>query len=449
MTEQESGVVSARTEEPALFDPQGDAAHLGGLARPAEVEATVAALDEAIAPEWSFGKLIGTSTAVKFVSDTSTQFLSPYLPFIVAGLGTTLVVGGRLTSLYYVMGMASPFFAALADRRGYRWVLWLTLLLTAGGLAITGASPGVALAAVGLMIFGMGRGAFNPLLQSYLSTKLPYSLRARGLGIIEYAWALSGIIGLYAIGLLIEATSWRVPFFLLAVLLVVCAWVVLRLPASHHAENMKTAPQTDGRLWTERIRDYLDFGPTAVSTWATIGVGSLVFYSGVQFFIVYGAWLTDNWALDARQLGMAALVLGLFDLAASVGVSLFTDRFGKWRSVLLGAAVAIVGYLLINRLALSAMWAVIALGLPRVGFEFAVVAYFPLLSEQAPAIRSKVMSIGAAVMLLFATVAGFIAPPLYVTWGIGGVALVSALTCAMAIVLLFLFARERGGVVQE
>jgi hypothetical protein len=102
--------------------------------------------------------------------------------------------------------------------------------------------------------------------------------------------------------------------------------------------------------------------------------------------------------------------------------------------------------LLLSRLAVSATWAVLALGLPRVGFEFAVVAYFPLLSEQAPAIRSKVMSIGAAVMLLFATFAGFAAPVLYVNWGIGGVAVVSALTCVAAIALLLLFSRERGGV---
>ena len=99
---------SAAPMDLALIDPPGDAAHLGAFAQPAELEATVAAIDIPIAPEWSFGKLIGTSTAVKFVSDTSTQFLSPYLPLIVAGLGTTLVVGGRLTSLYYVMGMASP-----------------------------------------------------------------------------------------------------------------------------------------------------------------------------------------------------------------------------------------------------------------------------------------------------------------------------------------------------
>jgi len=34
---------------------------------------------------------------------------------------------------------------------------------------------------------------------------------------IEYAWALTGILGLSLIGLLIEQTGWRTPFLLLAV----------------------------------------------------------------------------------------------------------------------------------------------------------------------------------------------------------------------------------------
>lgn len=449
MTKQQSGAPARLQDDSApeiVIDPPGDAAHLGAMARPAELEAAVESLDIPVAPEWSFGKLIGTATGVKFVSDTSTQFLSPYLPLIVAGLGTTLVVGGQLTSLYYVMGMTAPLFALLADRRGYRWVLCLTLLLTAAGLLITGASPGVAMAVVGMIVFGLGRGSFNPLLASYLSTKLPYSVRARGLGILEYAWALSGIVGLYLIGLLIQATSWRMPFFILAVLLLAGAWIVMRLPPTGHAEQAQKRTPAHETSIGKRIRDYFDFGPTARSTWATIAVGSLVFYSGVQFFIVYGAWLTDSWSMSASQLGTAALVLGIFDLVASVSVSLFTDSFGKLRSVLLGAVVAVMGYLFVTRLAFSPIWAVIALGLPRLGFEFAVVAYFPLLSEQAPAIRSKVMSMGAAVMLLFATIAGLIAPPLYVNWGIGGVAIVSAISCALALVVLFLFAREQGGV---
>ena len=46
----------------------------------------------------------------------------------------------------------------------------------------------------GMMLAGLGIGIFVPNLQAYVSGKLPYTLRARGLGMIEYSWALTGII---------------------------------------------------------------------------------------------------------------------------------------------------------------------------------------------------------------------------------------------------------------
>ena len=70
-------------------------------------------------------------------------------------------------------------------------------------------------------------------------------------------------------------------------------------------------------------------------------------FAAVQFMIIYGAWLSDEYGLTAGQLGTVALVFGLFDLTASVSVSLFVDSIGKWRSVLLGACAALAGYILI------------------------------------------------------------------------------------------------------
>ena len=66
----------------------------------------------------------------------------------------------------------------------------------------------------------------------------------------------------------------------------------------------------------------------------------------MQFMITYGLWLGHQYGLGPSQLGMVALILGLFDLAASVSVSLFTDTFGKRRSVLLGTSGSFVGHLL-------------------------------------------------------------------------------------------------------
>ena len=61
--------------------------------------------------------------------------------------------------------------------------------------------------------------------------------------------------------------------------------------------------------------------------------------------------------------------------------------------------------------------AVAAIAVTRMFFEFSIVSYFPLLSEQAPAQRGKVMTFGSAFALIGGTVAGFTGPWLLVNRG--------------------------------
>ena len=128
------------------------------------------------------------------------------------------------------MGLFAPLFGAIADRHGYRRVLQLGLLLNALGLFLIGISNGIALAMVGMIFAGLGMSTFVPTLHAYLSHRLPYNIRARGLGMIEYSWALTGILGLFVMGQVIEFAGWRWPFFILAFGLVVAAIVFGRLP---------------------------------------------------------------------------------------------------------------------------------------------------------------------------------------------------------------------------
>ncbi len=401
--------------------------------------------------EVSFARLIGTSTAVKLVMDTAVQIFNPFLGIIAAGLGTNVVVMGRLVSLRSSMGLFAPAFSGLADRLGYRRTIRLSLTLAAAGMLLIGVSPTVWIAAIGMAVMGLGSGSFLPILQAYLSTRLPYTVRARGLGIVEYAWALTGIVGLSLVGLLIAATSWRVPFVLLALLLLVAGWVVRGLPPTHHAaaaqqDTAQGAESAAGRGLSpvERVRRFFAIHQNARSTYSTIAAGALNYFGAMQLMLIHGAWLSDRFGLGAAALGTVALVLGVGDLVASVSVSLFTDRIGKRRSVLLGTAVAIAGYLLLPRIAGDVTAAVLGILLARAGFEFTIVSHFPLLSEQAPAQRAKVMTLGSAILLLLATGAGFTAPWLYLRIGIGGVTALSALVSAVAFVILLVLVRERG-----
>lgn len=407
---------------------------------------------------WSAPRLVGVSLLIKIVCDTTAQYFSPFLPFIAAGLGTSIVTMGWLVSLRSMMGLTAPAFGGLSDRIGYRSTIRLSLVLAAAGALIVGSSPNVAFAAGGMIVLGLGLGSFVPLLHAYLSSSLPWHQRARGLGVVEYAWALTGIVGLSILGWVIVATSWRVPLIMLGVLLAVCAIVVGRLPAVHHAEAAQraSAQMASGNAHKEggdsqkvafvaRVRAYLSLGPTARSTWSTIVAGSLSYFAAVQLMIIYGVWLDDAFGLGPAAIGSVALVFGLVDLSASVLVSLFADRMGKRRSVMAGVSVALVGYLLLPFMGATITTAIVGIAIARFGFETGVVAHFPLLSEQTPDQRAKVMTMGSASMNLLAMLAALIAPWLYTVYGISAVAAVSLVAVIGALLVLATLVHERPG----
>jgi len=404
----------------------------------------------------SFRRLIGTSMAAKLAVDTGSQIFNPFLPLIASGLGLSVVELGRLIGLRNVMGIFSPLSGALSDRFGYRLIIRVSLLLVAAGCLLLAVSSAPWMVAVAIMLSGLGTSAFVPNLHAFISSQLPYKLRARGLGMIEYSWALTGIVGLSLIGLLIAATGWRTPFYLLAAAMVTMSLVFGAMPgnkqhAAAAAENADAAtadtaikPANIGRThWARRFLSVFVIGSNRRSTYATMLAATLSFFAAMQMMLTHGAWLAGTYGLDAAALGLVALILGCFDLAASVAVSLFTDRIGKKRSVLIGIGGSLAAYLVMPFLDTGVVQAVAIIAIARMCFEFNIVSHFPLLSEQVPEQRGQVMTLGAAATMLGATLAGFTGPWLFVNAGIPALAWTSAAAVAAGLAIVALFVRER------
>ncbi|PKL09199.1 MAG: hypothetical protein CVV51_05060, partial [Spirochaetae bacterium HGW-Spirochaetae-7] len=377
-------------------------------------------------PDLSFRRLVGTGIAAKLVVDICSQIFNPFLPIIANGLGLGVVQMGRLVGLRSAMGVFSPLSGVLSDRLGYRVVIRASLLVMAAGCLLLAASSALWIAVLAIMMLGLGTGAFVPNLQAFVSSHLPYSLRARGLGMIEYSWALTGIVGLSLVGLIIAATGWRTPFYLLAVGMVVMNFVFGAMPGGQRqsAELPASLPERDrpGR----RILSIFMVKENRRSTYATILAGTLSFFAAMQVMITHGAWLAGRYGLDAASLGLVALVIGCFDLTASVAVSIFTDRIGKKRSVLIGIAGSLAAYLAMPFLDSGVVPAIAVIAVARMCFEFNIVSHFPLLSEQAPSQRGQVMTLGAASTMLGATLAGITGPWLFVNSGVAAMAWTSA-----------------------
>jgi predicted MFS family arabinose efflux permease len=382
--------------------------------------------------------------AVRLVIDTGIQIFGPYLSQIAAGLGISIVMLGVLNSLRSLMGLAGPGFGSLAASRGYRSTMRFQLLLGAAGVFIFSFSNDVWTAALGMILMGLGIFSVAPILQAYMSAHIPYEERARGLGTVEYAWALAGILGLSLAGLLMDQFGWRAPFWLIGAGLLIAFFVFRALPSGQQKQDK--APVKRERLslrrWLGQLRDLLTLDENATSAWAAIIAGSLSVFAISNVSMVFGTWLGREYGLSTTQLGLVALTLGLADLAGAIFVSRSGDRLGKYRVVLWGLAGAIIAYLLLPVLNFRLPAAVLGLVLARFFFETSIVGNISLLSEQVPKTRAKVLTLASAAVTLGVAVASLTGPFIYSNWGVLGIGLVSAASVFIATLLVFRLVAE-------
>lgn len=113
--------------------------------------------------------------AGKFLIDTAGQLYEPYMKTVSTGVGVSVKMIGLILAIRGFMGLSSPIIGHLADKRGYKPFL-------AGSLIIAG--------------LGNIAAGFKPNIHAYLSSMISYEKRGRGLGILEYSYALAGIAGL-------------------------------------------------------------------------------------------------------------------------------------------------------------------------------------------------------------------------------------------------------------
>jgi predicted MFS family arabinose efflux permease len=85
---------------------------------------------------------------------------------------------------------------------------------------------------------------------------------------------------------------------------------------------------------------------------------------------------------------------------------------------------------------------VISLILVRFSFEVGIVSTIPLMSEQVPEQRGKVLTLGAVVNLLAATLVGFTGPWAYTQLGVWGLGPVSAIAIFCSLLVLWRWVKE-------
>ena len=410
-----------------------------------------------------FRHILAACIATRLAIDTTTQLFFPFLPTVALGLDMDIVVLGRLVSLRSLAGLSAPLFGSAADSYGYRRIMRLSLLLTAAGMFLLGSGAGIWSVVVGMIVSGAGLTGFLPTCQAYISARLPFARRARGIGVLEYSWALAGIIGLPLMGFFFGRFSWQLPFFVLGGAML-AGWVLIGfLPEATAGATSEESGAARGRevapkrirsrsftpllsslppLRARTVADLFDLGPNWRAALAVISANALFYFSQVHILIAHGAWLQTEYGLVPETLGLVALAQGAADLCGSVLVSLITDRVGKKRAVQAGMLGSVLVYTSLPLINIGLAPVVAAMVLLRFVFEYGIVSAIALISEQAPDRRGKLISLSVALNLLGSTLSGFSGPWMYTRFGVWGLGPVAAVGTLTAFVLLTVWGRE-------
>jgi predicted MFS family arabinose efflux permease len=318
-------------------------------------------------------------------------------------------------------GVIAPFTGRFVDRHARRSTMIAGMGAIATMAALASAAPGVIVFAIALIGLSMSKSLFDSSMGAWIGDRTEYRLRAQVLSLTETSWALSLLVGIPVLGLITAATSWRVAFALIATANLALALVLrARLEVGEHMHHADSPRQR---------------GLFRASWPAYLGVGFLM-TGATCLFVTYGPWFEDSFGFSTVTIAVTSILIGAVELLASTSSIGLTDRLGKRRSTMAGAALMVPGGLIATVVGSNAPLGIFALAVFFLGFEFAVVSALPLIGELRPGARASSIGIAVGCGTVGRGIAAIVATRLYTVHGIGGAAAV-AVGCALGVIACF------------
>ena len=270
----------------------------------------------------------------------------PVLP----GLVAEFVDGGASAAAPWYAGLAAvyalmqflfaPLVGSLSDRFGRRRVILLSLFAFGANYLILAFAPTLSWLFAGRVIAGI-TGATITTANAYIADISTEEDRARNFGLVGAAFGLGFVCG-PALGGLLGDVGLRVPFFAsAAVVLVNVVYGLLVLPES--------LPPEERRPFSLRRADPLGglLGLRAYPLVAGLAFAYLFFQLGHRGLETVFVLYTDyRFAWGPRENGLALGLVGVMAVIVQGGlVRPLVARLGERRTILLGLAISVVGYL--------------------------------------------------------------------------------------------------------
>lgn len=352
---------------------------------------------------------------VRLLLNTGRRFIYPFAPALSRSLDvpltaiTTIIASAQFTSL---LGL---FSGPLADRIGNRVVMRTGLAVLSIGMLLCGLVAEYWAVFIGLVLASLGKTIFDPAIQSFIGKHVPYAKRGRVIGIVETAWAGSTLIGIPALGLIIEHIGLQTSFYILAFLGVV-GWILISriLPEDEKGKDKKgpTTSLLSGIVSLFRKR----------STAGMLLFGFWISLANDGLFVVYGLWLEESFHVSLVTLGFSTIAIGGAELLGESITALFADKIGLKKTIIMCLCLVSGAYFILPMLDSSLSFALTGMFFVFLFFEIVMVTSFSLATELLPEARATMMS-GYYALSGIGRMVGVLGAGLL--WEIGGIQMVA------------------------
>jgi len=271
---------------------------------------------------------VGAATFSRLVLNTTRRFVYPFAPVLSRGLGVPLTAITSIIAATQATSLLGLFSGPLADRLGYKVMMLLGLGMLTIGLFAGGFLPFYGVVLVALLLAGLGKSIFDPAIQAYVGQRVPFQRRGLVIGVLEFSWAGSSLVGIPLVGFLIHYLGWRAPFFALGIAGLM-SFVAMAVSISGDGRS------PDRRQTAGYLKAWRTLGKQR-SALGAIGFAFLVSAANDNLFVVYGAWLEQSFSLSVIALGVGTGVIGVAELCGESLTAAFSDRLGLKRSVMIG-----------------------------------------------------------------------------------------------------------------
>jgi len=362
----------------------------------------------------------------------------PFLPAIARGLGISFEKAGLLVAARHLVGLTGALWGLLGERKGYAWGMVIGLSALFLGSLTVSVSRTFSLALVGFVLIGLSKPAYDPNVQAFASSRIPYSKRARALGILESSWAGSWLIGIPLSGFLIAHFGWQSPFVLISVAALVAIICTKSLQEVNQSNPNKkeSASQVVSRAGEEVT--------VGAKPYLILGVSLLMVFANENMVIVYGAWLEKQFNLQVQTLGLYSILVGLAELGGEFTVVFLVDRFGKRRAIFTGLILTGLSYLALPFCQSSLILAFLGLVVMFYLFEFTIVSIFPYVSELVPLERGKWLAFNFSALVVGRMAGALLGPWLWQRSGDLYIQVAFSLLAQALAVILLLLSGKRG-----